>query len=151
MLELQTFLLQADVIESIGGLMLGAAGLVGAVSAIVIAFIKQRATGRKLTEHEQKIVNTAEFAQVGAQKTTENIGEIKAIGNAIKKLALTPEQQAIADREIAPLIDQQTERIQVAHDQVGHFKKLLGVNVDTNVTVPREAPTTLRKINEDQR
>jgi hypothetical protein len=151
MLSFETLLLQADVIESIGGLVVAAAALIGAVSAIVIAYINKTATGRKLTEQEKKILAGAEFTQLGAQKTTENIGEIKAIGSAIAKLGLTPEQKAIADKEIAPLIDQQTERIKVAQDQVDHFKKLLGVNVDANISIPRESPVTLRKINEDQR
>lgn len=145
----ESLLLQADIIESIGGLVIAAAALIGAVSAIVIAYINKQATGRALTEHEKQILAAAELGQLGAQKATENIGEIKAIGNATVKLALTPEQKEIADREVAPFLDQQTERLKVAHDQVDHFKKLLDVNVDANTAIPRESPATLRKINEN--
>lgn len=149
MFDFASLLMQADVIESVGGLILAAATLVGAASAIIIAVINKRSTGRQLTENERKTIAAFELAQTGTQKATENIGEIKAIGTAFKQLALTPEQQKIADEQIAPLIEAQTERIQVANNQVDHFKKLIGVDVEENPDVPRESRTTTLKVRRD--
>lgn len=153
MFALETFLMQTDIVESTV-LLLGVAGtLIGTVAGIVATFVKLQADrqGRKLSAQEQKIVDTAEFTQLGVQKAGENIGEIKALGTVFKKMALTPEQQKILDEEVAPIINVQTERIKTIQQQIPHFTKLLGVDVNQNQDVPRESATTLRKINEDQR
>lgn len=149
MFGIEQFLLQivpTDLVGSIDTLIVSLTGLIGAVSAIIIAIINQRSQGRNKTDFEHKILHAAEFTQLGAQKTKENIGEISAFMRAVYD-SLPPEQKAEAEKRIKPLIDIGSERITTTEQQIALFAKIFGINVDSNPDVPRESAATLRKIN----
>jgi hypothetical protein len=101
---------------------------------------------RDLTDAEKQIVAISQAALLGAQKSVENIGGVKAGMKAIyETLDLTPEQRIEIENKLKPYLDEADERLSVGNRQVeiikGILVQLLGPegDVDSLTTLPRES------------
>lgn len=157
MFEFGSLLMQTDVVSSAEGLIVAISTLITAVGGMIVYIMNKKAAISKkdLSPMEQQIVQIAKVSMASMQKATENIGENRASLQALYTAATTPEQKAFVEREIVPKINQSTERLDKANQQVAAFNNaiiaLLGPAADVNsdTSLPRESSdisTALRSI-----
>jgi len=138
-------------INSINSIVGSITALIIAVSGIAIAIITSRSAGRQKTKQEESAIGTAEAIQLVMQKLAEDQARNKALGKGLLGLATTDEQRQMLDRDIAPIVNNAGERIDVIHQQIPAIKALLGVktaDVNTLKDIPRESSATMAQINE---
>lgn len=137
-------------LNSINSLIGTVTGLVIAFSAIVIAIINRRSQGRTKTAQEEQAIGTAEAVQLIMQKLREQQGQIGTVGKATLGLATTEEQRNQLDKEVAPVVNMTSERMEVILNQIPALKEIIGIetaNINTK-DIPRESDATLAVLND---
>jgi len=141
-------------VNSINSLLGSTTALIIAVSGIVVAIIAARSNGRTKTKQEEQAIGIAEGLQVVMQKLAEDQARNKALGKGLLGLATTDEQRQMLDRDVAPIVNNAGERIDVINQQIPAIKALIGVKTaDVNALkdMPRESTATMAQINETVR